>query len=62
VEDQEAQGKARIKALRDAAHVGIADIEAGRYHTFDSPQALNYHLDALRDGVLTRKGRNKRSG
>src|ERR1035437_372007 len=41
VEDQEAQSKARIKALRDAAHVGIADIEAGRYRTFDSPEELN---------------------
>jgi antitoxin ParD1/3/4 len=62
VEDQEAQNKARIKALRDAAHVGISDIEAGRYRTFDSPEELNHHLDALRDGVLTRKGREKRSG
>jgi antitoxin ParD1/3/4 len=62
VEDQGAQNKARIKALRDAARVGISDIEAGRYRTFDSPEELNHHLDALRDGVLTRKGREKRSG
>jgi hypothetical protein len=34
VENQEAEAKARIKALRDAARVGIADIEAERYRTF----------------------------
>jgi antitoxin ParD1/3/4 len=37
VEGQEAEGKARIKALRDAARVGIADIEAGQYRTFNAP-------------------------
>jgi antitoxin ParD1/3/4 len=31
VEDQEAQAKARRKSLRDAARIGIADVEAGRY-------------------------------
>jgi antitoxin ParD1/3/4 len=56
VEDQEAEGKARIKALRDAARIGIADVEAGRYRTFDSPAELDRHLGALRDGVLSRKG------
>jgi antitoxin ParD1/3/4 len=57
VEDQEAQAKARLKALRDAARVGVADFEAGRYRTFDSPAELNRHLGTLRDGVLTRKRR-----
>jgi antitoxin ParD1/3/4 len=59
VEDQEAQGKARIKALREAARVGIADIEAGRYRTFDSPSELNQHLDTLRDDALARKTRDQ---
>jgi antitoxin ParD1/3/4 len=62
VEDQEAEGKARVKALRDAARVGIADIEAGRYRTFDSPAELNRHLDTLRDSVLSRKGRDESGG
>jgi antitoxin ParD1/3/4 len=52
VEGQEVDGKARIKALRDAARAGIADVEAGRYRTFDSPAELNRHLDTLRDDVL----------
>src|SRR6202051_4967937 len=49
VEDQETEAKARIKALRDAARIGIADIEAGRYRTFDSPVELDRHLGALRE-------------
>ena len=55
VEDQETEVKARIKALRDAARIGIADIEAGRYRTFDSPEELDLHLGTLRVGVLSRK-------
>jgi antitoxin ParD1/3/4 len=46
---------ARLKALRDAARIGIADVEAGRYRTFDSPVDLKRYLDALRDSVLSRK-------
>lgn len=53
----ETEAKARIKALQNAACHGIADIEAGRHHTFDSPGELDRHLATLRDGVLSRKGR-----
>lgn len=59
VEGQEAEGKARIKALRDAARVGIADIEAGQYRTFDSPADLVRHLGTLRDIALSSKGRGE---
>ncbi|SRR6266478_1765729 len=62
VEDQEAQTKARVKALRDAARIGIADIEAGRYRTFGSPAELNRHLGTLRDGVLSRENRDESGG
>jgi antitoxin ParD1/3/4 len=62
VEDQEADGKARIKALRDAARIGIADIDAGRYRTFDSPADLNRHLGTLRDDVLSSKRRDETGG
>jgi antitoxin ParD1/3/4 len=62
VEDQEAEAKARIKALRDAARVGIADIEAGRYRTFDSPADLNRHLGALVDDALSRKSSETSGG
>jgi antitoxin ParD1/3/4 len=62
VEDQEAEGKARIKALRDATRIGIADIEAGRYRTFDSPAELNRHLGTLRDNVLSSRAGVGESG
>ncbi len=47
IERQEAEDKARLKALRQAIRVGIADIEAGRYRSFDSPEALRDHFVAL---------------
>jgi len=59
VEGQEAEGKARIKALRDAARVGIADIEAGHYRTFSAPADLERHLGALRDIALSSKSRDE---
>jgi antitoxin ParD1/3/4 len=59
IEDQEAQAKARLKALRDSARVGIADVEAGRFRTFDSAADLNRHLGTLRDAVLSRKRRTE---
>jgi antitoxin ParD1/3/4 len=62
VEDQEADSKARIKALRDAARIGIADIDAGRYRTFDSPAELNRHLGTLRDEVLSRETNGESGG
>ena len=55
VEDKEEQAKARLKALREAARVGIADIEEGRYRTFDSAAEINRHLGTVRDGVLAKK-------
>ena len=62
IEDQEAQAKARLKALRDSARIGIADVEAGRYRTFDSPADLGRHLGTLREGVLSRKRRTESGG
>lgn len=52
IEDQEAEQKARIKALRDATRVGIADMDEGRYRSFDSPQAIGKHLKELADRAL----------
>jgi antitoxin ParD1/3/4 len=54
IEDKEQQTKANLKALREAARIGIADIEAGRYRTFDSPADLNRHLEAVRERVLSK--------
>ena len=47
IEDREAQDKARLHALREAARVGMADIDAGRFRSFESPAALSRHLTAI---------------
>ena len=57
VEQQEARAKASLKALREAARLGIADIKAGRFRTFDSAADLEHHLDALSKDVISQKRR-----
>jgi antitoxin ParD1/3/4 len=59
VEGQEAEAKARIKALRDAARLGIADIEAGQFRTFNAPADLERHAGTLRNTALLPKSRKK---
>jgi antitoxin ParD1/3/4 len=56
VEDRDAEDKARLKALREAAHAGIADIEAGRFLSFDSPAGLEDHLTSLTEAAISGKG------
>jgi len=55
VEDKEKDVRARVKALREAARVGIADIEDGRYRTFGSTEDLGRHLGTVRDRALAKK-------
>jgi len=52
IERQEAEDKAKLKALREAARLGIADIEAGRYTTFTSEEALREHLTGLTEEAI----------
>ena len=52
IEDREAQDNARLHALRAAARVGIADIDAGRFRSFESPAALGRHLIAIADKAI----------
>lgn len=47
IEAREAQDNARLYALRQAVQVGIADIEAGRFHSFESPVDLRNHLSEI---------------
>ncbi len=47
IETREAEDKSRLKALREAARMGMADIDAGRFRTFESPQALGRHLASV---------------
>jgi antitoxin ParD1/3/4 len=55
IEDREAQDNARLHALREAARVGIADIDGARFRSFESPAALSRHLTAIADNVIGRK-------
>ena len=52
VERRESEDDMRLAALREAARVGIADIDAGAFQSFDSPQALGQHLVALASKVV----------
>jgi antitoxin ParD1/3/4 len=47
IEDRDAREKARLTALREAARVGVADIEARRFRTFDSPEELERQLSEI---------------
>ncbi len=60
VEAREAEEAARLQALREAAHIGIADFEAGRFKTFTDPSALDRHLSALTTAAIA--DRNPRNG
>ena len=58
IESREAEEKARLKALRDAARVGIEDINAGRVRDFSATSELREHLDALaRKTIAARRSR-----
>jgi len=55
VESREAEQEARLKALREAASVGIADVKAGRFTPFDSVDPLQRHLRAVSAEAMARK-------
>lgn len=53
IENREAEERARLKALRDAARIGIEDVDAGRVRDFSTTSELRQHLDSLAKGTLT---------
>lgn len=55
IEDREAQDSARLHALREAARIGMTDIDVGRFRSFDSPAALGRHLTAISDKAISGK-------
>ena len=54
VQQREAEDKARLVALRQAASVGLEDFAAGRYRSFADGAALRRHMAARADRVLNR--------
>ena len=56
LEKQEAEDRARIDALRDAARAGIEDIESGRFKGFAKRTDLRKHLTALGEEAIVGRG------
>jgi antitoxin ParD1/3/4 len=54
VEQREVEEGVRLDALRAAVNVGIADIDAGRFKTFDSFESLDAHLKSITDRALAK--------
>lgn len=53
IESRDAEEKARLKALRDAARIGIEDVDAGRVRDFSTTSELRQHLDTLAKRAVT---------
>ena len=47
IERRESEDDLRLAALRKAARIGIADIDAGAFRRFDSADGLDRHLAKL---------------
>ena len=47
IERRESEDDLRLAALRKAARIGIADIDAGAFRSFDSADALGQRLTKL---------------
>jgi antitoxin ParD1/3/4 len=54
VEQREAEDRAKIKALRAAAQIGLDAIAAGRFRRFDDKASLSKHLEALTEKAIGR--------
>lgn len=52
IERQEAQDAARLVALRDAAHLGIAAIEGGEFRDFAEGEGLAAWLETLGEAAI----------
>jgi antitoxin ParD1/3/4 len=61
VESRETEEKARLKALREAARAGIADIEAGRFRSFESAASIERHLASVSGAAISGKPAERRS-
>jgi antitoxin ParD1/3/4 len=48
----ERKDRAWIEALRDAAHIGIADVKARRIQTLGSREQLDQHFSAIAEDAI----------
>lgn len=51
IQQREQERIARLQTLREAIVVGISDINAGQFSTFDDPQTLTAHIESLTKSV-----------
>lgn len=54
VEQREAEDASRLEALRTAVKVGVDDIDAGRFKTFDTATSLRSHLQSISADAITK--------
>lgn len=57
IEQREEREAAKLKALREAANVGFADLDEGRYVDFASIDELEDHLTRATDEALASRAR-----
>lgn len=55
IERRDAEDQARLEALRAAVQVGLDDLEAGRYQTFESTDALADYFERMTDEALSER-------
>jgi antitoxin ParD1/3/4 len=48
IEQREREDASRLEALRTATKIGIEDIEAGRFKTFESADSLRAHIKTIK--------------
>lgn len=54
IEQREAENAARLKALQEAARVGMAAVERGDVRSFDTSEVLMDHLRAVSERGIAR--------
>jgi antitoxin ParD1/3/4 len=54
VESRETEDRARLKALREAAKVGLDDLRDGRYRQFDSFEDLDTYVGKIADRAIAK--------
>lgn len=54
IQTREAEQAAKLAAVREAVVLGIADVEEGRYTTFESVDDLNEYLTDMTERMLKR--------
>ncbi len=54
VEQREDEDRARLQALRDAARLGLADLDEGRFRDFVGAAELEDHLVSVTEATVSR--------